>query len=199
MQTRTLPTVPTFTEDTLADVPVNSYWIAGYTTPSDPPYSPERTWAQLVVTTRGSLDLTPETAAEIIAKTRDDARDIVVLGPFDTAGEAGTEQRRWLARFPSPIRFYTSVRVQTFDRRPPHPLSVQYAAQALASAQPMFEFDGQGPEVTVVMATVSDALNATFDSAGWVISAFGAVEVPVEFCAMTIEAASVYLARMGSA
>ena len=175
------------------------YWIAGYTTPEDPPATSRRAWAQLIVTTQGSLDLTPEAAAELVAETRADAEDLVVLGPFDTAPEAATEQRRWLAKLPSPIRYYSSVRVETLDGHPPHPLAVQNAAQALAPGQPMFEFDGLGPAVTVVTATVSDALNATFDSAGWVIAAFGAVDTPVRFCAMTIETAAAYLARTGSA
>jgi hypothetical protein len=195
---RTLPRVST-TADALADVPINIFWIAGYTTPGYPQTAARRAWAQLIVTTQGSSDLTPEAATEIVTETRADAQDIVLLGPFGTAQAAAAEQRRWLAASPSPIEFYSSVRVQTLDGQPPHPLAVQYVAKALALGQPMLELDDLGPGITVVTATVSDALSAAFDAAGWVISAFGAVETPVEFRSMTIETASVYRERTGSA
>lgn len=198
MLARTLPTVSTLTADSIG-VPVNVFWIAGYTTPGDPPGVARRTWAQLIVTRQGSPDLTCEAAAEIVAETRADARDIVLLGPFGTAEAAAAEQRRWLAESPSPIRFYSTVRVETLDGKPPRPLAVQRAARALALGQPMFEFADQGPGVTVITATVSDALVAAFDSPGWVISAFGAADAPVEFRSVTIETASAYLERTGSA
>ncbi|WP_018351443.1 hypothetical protein [Longispora albida] len=179
--------------DSGAAVPASTYWIAGYHTDSDPPGGQPRPWAQLIVTTACSAPLSAEATLEIASKTRQGARDIVVLGPFSTPAQAGSAQERWLAAQPaSPVELIARVTVVTLSGYPVHPVGVQQVLRALAPWQPVLDIGDDSPVATVTLSFVNPEITAAAGAAGIVLSAFGTAGEPVNFQTITISTPATY-------